>query len=573
MNDNMNILIQKTFERRKYTPEFLYAIEDPSYGQLRDIDTLAVELKDIHDRGDKLVVYPDFDMDGLSAGSCGYAGFAELGFNVGLYIPDPCDGYGIKPNSIDDVIRQHPDVKCIITCDTGIDCDAAAARAKELGIRMFITDHHKQYHDNTPVDVIVDPMRMDEEYSHPAICGAFVMYQVLQSYADLYCNSFVRDQIRRLRVFAGFGTVSDTMPVLYENRQLVRDAVDICRLIYGDGGKGSISAIPGHPVYRRAFWGIYDMLKVFEDNGVISGQNDINEDFFGFYLAPAVNSVKRMDGDMVRAFSVFFGNDRRDDMTYLCHLNAARKQAVADAINKMNAIDQPYAPYIYYVDANPGIIGLIAQKLMTSDGPVVVLTQNRENGGYHGSGRSPEWYACATKLSDRIAHVGGHEGAFGCSVASNEELKALYDFFVEDVPAVRSTVDITEIESDYIITTDRTGDVGLDMDVFDDYLQQIDSYRPFGKGFPMPVGKVVFSNRDIMMINPKKKMSGVEAFGGAKQHLKIHLANGFDIICWNQAYLIKQFDAFTTHSVIGKLKYSEFRGVKSIIFDGQLVEQ
>lgn len=568
-----NILIRKTFERRNYTEDFLYEIENPSYDQLIDIDTLAVELKDIHDRGDKLVVYPDFDMDGVAAGSCGFAGFAELGFNVGLYIPEPKDGYGIKPSSIDDVIRQHPDVKCIITCDTGIDCDAAVRYAKERGIRFFITDHHKQKSTNTQADVIVNPMRMDETYSHPAISGSFVMYQVLQSYADLYCNSFVCDQIRRLRVFAGFGTVSDTMPLLYENRQLVRDAVDICRLVYGDGSNRSVSTVPGCDVYRRAFWGIYDLLKVHEDNGTIKDKDDINESFFGYYLAPAVNAVKRMEGDMVRAFSVFFGNNRTDDVMYLYDLNTARKRAVVEAINKIKSSDQPFAPYIYHIDANPGIVGLVAQQLELSSGvPTLVLTHDKDTGHYHGSGRSPEWYPCIAKLSNMM-FIAGHECAFGCGADTVDQLKSVYDFLCNDVPSARDSADIAEVEADYIISTDRSGDVGLDIDVFDEYLTQIDNYRPFGKGFPMPVGKLVFCNNDIIDVDIKKNKSGVELFGGAKQHLKIHLPNGFDVICWNQGYLVKQFDAFDTHSVIGSLEYSEYRGVTSIIFNGQLVEQ
>lgn len=570
-----NYLIQKIFEHRGYTPEYLYEIEDPTYGSLKDIDTLAVELKDIHDSGDKLVVYPDFDMDGVSAGSCGFAGFAELGFNVGLYIPDPTKGYGIKPSSIDDVLQQHPDAKCIITCDTGIDCTDAATYAKKRGIRFFVTDHHKQKSSTMPADVIVDPMRMDESYTHPMICGAFVMYQVLQCYADLYCNSFMQDQIRRLRVFAGFGTVSDTMPLLYENRQLVRDAVDICRLVYGDGSKNAVSHIPGCDIYRRAFWGIYGMLKVYEDRGTISDQSSITEEFFGFYLAPAVNSVKRMNGNLTEAFSVFFGNDRTSSMEYLCDLNDERKVVVASAIQAIQSMDQPYAPYIYYADANSGILGLVAQKLEAASGvPTFVMTLDPDTNTYTGSGRAPAWYPCISRLNDKM-FIAGHEGAFGCGIDTNEQLESVFDFLSVDVPATMSSADIQEEDVDYTIATDMTGDIGIDIAVFEDYLQQIETYRPFGKGFPMPVGKLVFHNNDVVasIAGTKKKTTGWDLMGGAKQHLKIHLPNGFDVVCWNQAHLINQKDSFDTHTVIGTLRVNEFRGVRSIVFDGTLVEQ
>lgn len=568
-----NIIIQKMLENRGYSDDYLFEINNPDHDELKDVDLLVSELKDIRDNNAVITVYPDFDTDGVSAGTCFFAGLAELGFNVRLFVPDPSKGYGINKESIDSLVNMHPDTQVIITCDTGIGCDEAADYCKRLGIRFFVTDHHKQK-SIINADVIVDPMRVDETYSHPFICGAFVVYQILQRYADLYCNFFMQDQIRRLCVFAGIGTVSDTMPVLYENRQVVKDAIDICKLIYGDGSDRAVSSIKGCDIYRRSFWGLYSVIKLYEDYGVIKDVNSINEDFFGFYLAPAINAVKRMDGDMTKAFGMFFGNKRSEDAEYLYNLNNQRKFEVTNAISNILSSNCQFAPYIYFSDARPGILGLIAQKLYADTGvPTFVISRNSRPGreyDYSGSGRSPEWYPCITKL-ENIISVAGHEGAFGCGIKDDAAVQELYDFLSKDVPEEMKHVELVEQKPDCIISTDWKADVGVDVSVFEEYLSEIDTYRPFGKGFTAPVLKLVFRNNDV--VSPDGKKQGWEIMGRAKQHLKIHLTNGFDVVCWNQAHMIKQKSQCDTHEVIGSLKYSEYMGVRSIVFDGSLLER
>lgn len=562
----MNYLVQKTFENRGYTEEFIKSINDPSYDKLKDIDLMAVRLKEIHDDHLPVTIYPDFDMDGIAAGTLGFAGMAELGFNVNLYIPNPEEGYGITINSIADLLSKYPDTKVIITCDTGITADEAAAYCRRQGVEFLVTDHHMQKN-VIDADIIVDPMRLDESYNHPEICGAFVLYQVLQYYADFYCNSFTRDQIRRLRLFAGMGTISDTMPVLYANRQLVKDSIIICRYVYGDGTADAVSSISGCNIYRRAFWGLFNFLKVCEKYGIIKTAEDITEDFFGYYLAPMFNSPKRMNGIMENTFGVFFANTSEQCADYLYNLNIERKELVEREMKAILSQPQPYAPYVYFTTARAGILGLLATKLMAMTGmPTFVAIdygEGTEGSRYSGSGRSPEWYPCITHLNDVIS-IAGHEFAFGWSC---DDAAAL-DYFVatlkSDVSRIYSSVSVIEPTPDFIISTDWTADVGIDIDAFDDYLNEIYNYHPFGKGFAEPFIKFVFRNCDVVEW---------KTIGSAKQHLKISFANGFDVLCWNQAHLIKQKDSFNNHVVYGHLGKSEFKGLMSINFVGNFVEQ
>lgn len=564
---HMNYLIQKTFENRGYTTEWLREINNPEYDELKDIDLIAVRLKEIHDNNIPITIFPDFDVDGISSGNCSFAGLAELGFKVNLFIPNPEHGYGLSPAVVDDIMKAYPDTKVIFTCDNGISCYDAADYCNEIGVELIVTDHHVQTQEiNTAI--VVDPMRMDETYSHPNICGAFVVYQVLQRYADLYCNYFLQDQIRRLRVFAGIGTVSDTMPLWYENRQIVRDSIDIIRLIYGNGDTNAVMAIQGCDIYRRAFWGLFYIMKSFEEHGKIRKITDIDEEFFSYYFVPTFNSTKRMNGDMTKPFGVFFADTAQIDMEYLYQLNTQRKILVAKEYKAIYDRDQPYAPYVYITDAPAGILGLLATNIMKVTGlPTFVVNDEGDghtNNRFHGSGRSPEWYPCMSNLAnvDGIG-IAGHECAFGCSIDSQTKLTKFIAFLDMDIARVQSEIEIVEEKPDFVIATDWSADIGIDLNVFAEYLEELEQWRPFGKGFPAPNVKLIFKNNDV------KEWKNV---GSANEHLKVSLHQGFDIMCWHQGASIAEKDLCDEHVVYGHLDISDYRGESSIQFVGNMVK-
>ena len=571
----MNKLIEKMFENRGYDADYLYKISDPTYDDLKDIDLIVTRLKEIHDAGLPITIFPDYDMDGISSGSCFFAGLAELGFNVSLFIPDASYGYGLSAAIVDDIMKEYPNTAVIITCDNGISAVDAADYCKEIGVELIVTDHHVQ-NDVVNADIIIDPMRLDEKYTHPRICGAFVVYQVLQHYADVFCTSYVQSQIRMLRVFAGIGTVSDMMPLLYENRQIVTDTVSIMKFCYGDGTPAAVDSIQGHPVFRNAFRGIYHALRVCEDRGVLSGGiGSLTEEFIGFYFSPMFNSAKRMEGDLHRCFGVFFGNDPVSDMNYVCDLNEQRKKIVNEELAKLLETDQPYKPYVYISGANGGLLGLLANKLKDYvDGPVFVLGDRGADCSecrYHGSGRAPEWYPILNPETGRLYgkyDVAGHDGAFGIGIKDEDMLNEFVRFLSVDVPQAYDEAEIVEAVPDFIISTDWTKDTGIDISLFDDYLNEIELYRPFGIGFPAPCAQFDFTGKDIV---------SVRTMGAGDKHLKVSFDYGFELICWNQGdkinYFKQPFDDNPNiqYTAMGDLGRSEFRGIQSINFFGNLM--
>lgn len=556
----MNQLIETMFRNRQYTDSFLREIENSAHDMLQSSAELCQRLSVIRAMYRQIVIIPDFDVDGIMSGVVGFAGLAELGFNVSLFIPDPNDGYGFTANTIKRLIGQYPGVEAIITCDVGITCYEGIDFAKSLGIEVLVTDHHIQ---KQPInaDVIVNPKKIGETYSHPGICGAYVFYQVLQQFADTYCDKFMSEQISRLRVFAGIGTVSDMMPVLYENRQLIRDAIDICKLVYLDRNNFVVNSIPGCDIYRRAFYGLFITLCAFNDTGKIKDSESIDEQFFGYYLAPTFNSVKRMGKSMTEPFGVFFDADPETKVNNLIAWNDERKALEVTYMEEIKNMNQPYAPYIYFTTAPGGILGLLAQKLMLANdsmNPVLVL--NQDGNKYHGSGRSPEWYLFFDRNCDKF-YIGGHNPAFGIGFTDKRELDAYYAYIQKDVADVFAHTEIVEAIPDAIIATDGSGDFGLDLWTFAGYLREIVDYKPFGIAFPAP--------QFLLKFNASEGEWSV--MGSVKQHLKIKLAYGFEVLLWNQAQLMRLADTNAEIQVVGNIQSSEYKGNVTFNFVGTVV--
>ena len=555
----MNQLIAKTFENRGYSTEFLLDMNNSLHKPLMDIDAMCQELHYIKTNGLNITVLPDFDTDGIMSGVIGLAGLAELGFNVSLFIPDTSEGYGFDERTIDKLMSNYPNTQAIISCDVGITCHSGIKRAKDLGLKVLITDHHIEK-EKCEGDVVVNPMRCDETYEHPFICGAYVFYQVLKRYAQLYANAFAVEQIRRLRVFAGIGTVSDIMPVLYENRKLLKDSICISRLMYSNGNSIIIKHMIGNEIYRRAFYGLHCFYKMLASYGKISDTKSIDEDLYGFYVAPIFNSVKRMDGDMSRAFGVFFGGSPSEDAEYLYNLNIKRKSAVDQYMTDLFTHKQPYAPLVYITDAPKGILGLIANSILNRDEkPVIVV--NVDGDIISGSGRSPEWFPFMSTAVECGFEAAGHNAAFGIHFNGVEELERFINIITERIESTLETVSLTPFKPDFVISVDSKGDTGIDIDLFDDYLYEIDYYKPFGKSFPAPCIKLTF----------EAKSATVFTLGSNKQHVKFSLPYGFDVLCWNQAERLSEFSNAHSFEILGHLSKNEYNDLTTMQFIGDSI--
>lgn len=562
-----NRLIQKMFENRGIDPVSFSKYDDPTHGSLARVDELCERLRRYQNTGETVAVLTDFDMDGIMSSVIAQAALREFGISSYVYVVNPEQGYGFDASTIHDLLTMLPDTKAILTGDVGVACFEGIDYCREHDVEILVTDHHKPRAVLPKADCIVNPMLKSDPYEHPQICGAYVMYQCMRHYADRYCDLVKQEQIDRLRVFAGIGTVSDYMPVLYENRQLLRDSISICRMVYSSGSRFFVDLIAGTRcsyTYKRVFNGLFVVLQKLADMGKISSPDDINESLFGYYIAPMFNSLKRIGtwDDMRRMYGIFFGDDDTAEsaVNMLYDLNEKRKAMVADYTRDMNERDQPFAPYVYLTNAPAGICGLLAQPLCVNNGmPVCVV---RDDGTLHGSGRSPSWYPFLDQIGDRF-YAAGHNSAFGIGFKDRDEIQRFCDFLKFDVSAVADLMadEIVESKPDFVIACDDTGDTMVDILLFIEYLDELRQYQPFGQGFPPPDIELRFAPSD----------GSWSVMGSRDQHLKIILPQGLEVLLWNKASEISRQDGLSTLVMRGRLEENVYRGNHKIVFVGDFV--
>lgn len=601
--------------RRGWSEGSLTDYDDPSHPELKDTELLCQLLYGIRERGEKIVVLPDYDMDGITSGVLGWAGLAELGFDVELYVPDHRRGHDVAPEALDELVARHPGVQAVITCDGGVNSHPGIQRGVDLGLTMLVTDHHVQLPIGpSPAAVVVDPERIDEDYPHPGICGAFVLWQCLDAFARRFAPHKV-DDIRLLRLFAGIGTVSDVMPLLYENRQIVRDSVSLAKLLWHPVSLADLTTeydiesslmmkllrTAEHSwQFLSAFEGFALCLQVFREPGnprpvidaitqepalddkgepvLVQGSPklrrgaDISEEFYGFYLAPAFNSVRRVDGDMAEPFGAFTASTKDQKLAHIqavVSMNEERKEATAYYMDRLHEIDQPFAPWAWLTDAPGGMLGLMASNLMNESGlPTIVVNNPADPSEYRGgSARTPHWFPLISTMTPQGFTAVGHENACGVQMADLDELER----FVEALRTSSEEIWETAQQSGSLEEANKPdlviGGVGNDgsLDDGDELLalcMALETMRPFGHAFPPVTAELIV---DLSQCS-------IGVLGSTGEHMRIVLPNGLKLVWWSSTEHLADLQELSRSPIPGqsiirlraKLSLHEYMGNVSV---------
>ncbi|MGH3976786.1 MAG: hypothetical protein ACRDS9_26235, partial [Pseudonocardiaceae bacterium] len=394
--------------------------------------------------------------------------------------------------------------------------------------------------------------RMDETYALRGICGAHVLYQVLEAYARSFQPHKVF-AIRWLRLFAGLGTVSDVMPLLHENRQLVRDSLSIARLLWTpaplDGGgvpqpmdidveastmMRILRAEVHDPVFVSVFEGFACALKAFTVRGKIRDIDDIDEGFYGFYLAPAMNSPRRTEAPLLDCFGVFLARATEAKLAAALTVienNELRKELTARFMDELDASDQPFAPWVYLSQAPKGMLGLLAGKLAERHlAPVVVLGEPSDSDEpVSGSGRAPAWFDIIETLDP---HPGleaiGHAQACGVHAETAADIKRLADVLATQTQIWMHTgqTDPASTSPDLVLGPDPDCDAPTaNLAPVAELVRRIAGLRPFGPGFTQPRFGIVFEPHRCRL----------SRIGSDRQHLRLVTGDGLACLWWNAA--------------------------------------
>ncbi len=385
----------------------------PTLGQLhdpfllRDMEKAVRRVSDALRRGEKIVVYGDYDCDGITATALLVRLFQFLGHEVEYFIPHRiAEGYGLNADALRKLARDG--AKVVVTVDNGITACEEARIARELGIDLVITDHHRPHGELPEAVAVVNPNRPDCPYPFKHLAGvgvawkfAHALLKALRLEADK-ARSFLRSTLDLVTI----GTVADMAPILGENRILVRQGLDQIR-----------TNPSNHMRVLLNIWGI-------EPNEVDVGR-------IGFRIGPRLNAAGRTEHahQGVELFTTTRMRRVEEIAEWLDALNEKRKtlesRILAESlrfVDKYVKLDEEPVLVVSGNEWHSGVIGIVASRLSEQFyRPVIVISQDGQPA--RGSGRSPgafNLHAALCATSDYLVEFGGHTNAAGLSIMAEQ---------------------------------------------------------------------------------------------------------------------------------------------------------
>lgn len=419
--------------------------------------------------GRKIVIYGDYDVDGITGTAILHAILRMVGANVDYYVPHRLEeGYGLNSEAVDKLISDGAEL--MVTVDCGVSAVQPVARAIGAGLEVIITDHHSVGDELPPAAVIVHPSLPGGEYPNADLAGAGVAFKLAWQVARTICGSNrVDDEMRQFLLdatcFAALGTIADVVPLLGENRVLAT---------YGLSGlKGS------EHIGLRA---------LLESAGLTGEKLDAYH--VGFVLGPRLNAAGRM-GHARLAIEMLTGASAersREIAQYLDEQNTERRK-VQDEITAQ-AVEMIESKGLHSSDRRAivvgnekwhgGVIGIVASRLVGLYGrPAIVVSLGDDVS--RGSGRSIDGFDMHTALTSCAEHLegfGGHAMAAGVTLDRNK-----FAVFAEAFVHYASS-HISDEQMTPVLKIDATAELA---DLSYDTVHNLLKMAPFGRGNAAPI--------------------------------------------------------------------------------------
>ncbi len=356
---------------------------------MKDMKKFVNRVKTAISNNEKICIYGDYDVDGITSITIMYKFLTNLGADVMYYLPDRLvEGYGINIKALDEIKRQNASL--VITVDCGITAVEETNYAKKIGLDMCITDHHECSEILPDAISIINPKQKDDNYEFKMLAGVGVAFKCIEALAE----EFKLDKESYLQYIdiVAIGTISDIVPLVDENRIISK----------------------------------YGLLKLKNTKNIglkalldITNFKEIDSVMVSFGMAPRINACGRM-GNAKVAVKLLLENNKIEANNLaikLDKLNTLRQQVeknifdeATNIIVKEN-IDKKNSIVLYNENWHNGVIGIVASRLVNIYyKPVILLT--KENGIIRGSGRCQpgfSLYDTLTKCKDCLLQFGGHE--------------------------------------------------------------------------------------------------------------------------------------------------------------------
>ncbi|WP_413222090.1 single-stranded-DNA-specific exonuclease RecJ [Staphylococcus aureus] len=502
--------------------------------QLSDMTKAIDRIKRAIANDEKILVYGDYDADGVTSTTILVTTLQLLGAQVGWHIPNRfTEGYG--PNELAFRNAHDEGITLIITVDNGIQGHNEIKMVQDLGVDVIVTDHHEIGSTLPEAYAIVHPMHPSFNYPFQQLCGAGVAYKLAQALIENVPDYF--------KALVAIGTIADLVSLTDENRSLVKQGLKVLN----DQCPTSVKAL----------------LKE-------AGYNDnIDEETIGFIIGPRFNAVGRLD-DASLACELLMTDDE-EEAAFLAeqveHFNRERKDIVATITEEAMAMAETKVKngdlFLLLAKENwhEGVLGIVASKIVETFAlPTLILNVDREQNHAKGSARSIDQVSMFEILSahqELIAKFGGHHMAAGMTM-DIENIEALAEGLNKWMKELSKTTSLDPVKPVDVLLTEN--------DITIKNIRDMNRLRPFGTDFSRPI----FEMDDL-------SVSSVKAIGQQKNHLKLTLGeSNIAALFWQNGHLEPELQNEQPINILGSVQINEWNGNQSpqlIIQDIAMNEQ
>ncbi|WP_294130550.1 single-stranded-DNA-specific exonuclease RecJ [uncultured Clostridium sp.] len=496
----------------------------------------AVELmKNSILNGEKILIVGDYDVDGVISTYILYTAIKRCGGDVNFHIPDRIkEGYGINESIIRKASEDKVDI--IITCDNGIAAIEQVKLAKELGIKVIITDHHdvpfieeneERKYVVPDADFVINPKQENCNYKFDKICGAGVAYKFIEClYKEFNID---KEELYDLLQYVAIATVCDVVDLISENRIIVKEGL---KRINNTSNVG--------------------LRALFKETGL--EDKEITVYSLGFVIGPSINASGRLEQAEWALKMLLSHNEieAKELAEKLNDLNKERQELTKEGLEKAieiiekNNMTKDKVLVVYLEDVHESIAGIIAGRVREKYNlPTIILTKAHD--GAKGSGRSIEEYNMFEELlkcKDLLGKFGGHPMAAGMSIPN------------ENIDEFRSRLNNVTTLTDEDIIPKVSIDMGLLLSQINyELIDQISLLEPYGKANPKPT----FGMKKLKVIEAK-------ILGKNRNVLKLKLSDGRLYI---EGVYFGDIDNFENYikDELGEIEYNKvFNGLSNNLY-------
>lgn len=415
--------------------------------QFMNMQDCVDKFKEHVNKNSSIAIFADRDMDGIGAGAILSSILQDIGIPHYTHVPHRNEKYGLQPKHIVDFHEKGIDL--LITVDNGCNAFQALKMAKDIGINIIITDHHNLQDGERYDFPMISPH--DGRYPCPYLCGGVMALKFGQVLLDEY--HFPKDYWKRYLDYACLTTIGDSMPLLGENRWIVKQ------------GLSKMNTNPSLPIKQM----------IDKSNYITKGQ--IDEKTIGWSIVPPITATGRVDHPKLGYD--FLMNEKKDDFSFYEVVSEKQKEKIShtndDKLSEIECVlsDIGYA----IVQGFPeGVLNLIANKLAEKNNrPFIVLQRDKDNETVIGSARSRreyDLYAFIMSLPSMYFDArGGHREAVGFTIYDE-----FLNQFVQEVKQAK-------VESESVLVYHY--DIAVNA-IQDSIMDDIEKNKPYGMKYPMP---------------------------------------------------------------------------------------